>query len=85
MDSKFSTSSYSGRIAAEAFAHMQGMDVERVVVLGPCHRYYSSYTLNNILICSKCMLTTANEIETPLGNLGVDREAQAALNQKVDK
>lgn len=80
---KFSTYSYSGRIVAEAFAHMQGMDVERVVVLGPCHRYYSSYSSNRIFICSKCMLTTASEIETPLGNLAVDREAQAALNQKV--
>lgn len=36
-------SRYSGRIAAEAFAHMQGMDVERVVVLGPCHRYYTEF------------------------------------------
>lgn len=36
--------SYSGRIAAESFAHMQGMDVERVIVLGPCHRYYTRYS-----------------------------------------
>lgn len=64
---------------------MQGMDVERVVVLGPCHRYYSSYSSNMIFIYSKCMLTTASEIETPLGNLAVDREAQAALNQKVNE
>ncbi len=34
---------YSGRIAAESFAHMQGMDVERVIVMGPCHRYYTRY------------------------------------------
>lgn len=34
---------YSGRIAAESFAHMQGMDVERVFVLGPCHRLYAPY------------------------------------------
>lgn len=38
---------YSGRIAAESFAHMQGMDVERVIVLGPCHRLYTSYSLTS--------------------------------------
>lgn len=35
---------YSGRIAAESFAHMQGMNVNRVIVLGPCHRYYTTYS-----------------------------------------
>ena len=29
------------------------------------------------------MLTTASEIETPLGNLTVDNEAQKELNKKV--
>ena len=29
------------------------------------------------------MLTTASEIETPLGNLPVDTEAQKELNKKV--
>ena len=29
------------------------------------------------------MLTTASEIETPLGNLTVDVEAQKELNEKV--
>lgn len=33
--------SYSGRIAAESFAQLQNQSVDRVFVLGPCHRYYS--------------------------------------------
>lgn len=64
---------YSGRIAAESFAHMRGMDVERVVVLGPCHRYYTS----------QCMLTKATQIQTPAGVLDVDVEAQEELNKNV--
>ncbi|OAO16381.1 hypothetical protein AV274_1912 [Blastocystis sp. ATCC 50177/Nand II] len=62
---------YSGRIAAEAFAHMRGMDVERVIVLGPCHRYYTT----------KCMLTQATQLQTPAGVFEVDTEAQANLNK----
>ncbi|KAK8832966.1 hypothetical protein WA577_003944, partial [Blastocystis sp. JDR] len=62
---------YSGRIAAEAFAHMRGMDVERVIVLGPCHRYYTT----------KCMLTQATQLQTPVGVFEVDTEAQANLNK----
>lgn len=64
---------YSGRIAAESFAHMRGMDVERVVVLGPCHRYYTS----------QCMLTKVTQIQTPAGVLDVDVEAQEELNKNV--
>ena len=67
------TRSYSGRIAAEAFAHMRGMDVERVIVLGPCHRYYTT----------KCMLTQATQLQTPAGIFEVDTEAQDALNKEV--
>ncbi|KNB43727.1 hypothetical protein JH06_2478 [Blastocystis sp. subtype 4] len=62
---------YSGRIAAESFAHMQGMDVERVIVMGPCHRYYTR----------DCMLTQATQLETPGGVLDVDMEAQKDLNE----
>lgn len=69
----FFTCRYSGRIAAEAFAHMRGMDVERVIVLGPCHRYYTT----------KCMLTQATQLQTPAGVFEVDTEAQANLNKDV--
>ena len=68
------TCRYSGRIAAEAFAHMRGMDVERVIVLGPCHRYYTT----------KCMLTQAVQVQTPAGVFDVDVEAQEALNKDVE-
>jgi len=75
--------SYSGRIAAESFAHMQGMDVDRVIVLGPCHRYYSEYLQVLQVTHSKCMLTTAKKVETPLGELEVDVAAQEELNKDV--
>lgn len=67
------TCRYSGRIAAESFAHMRDMDVERVIVLGPCHRYYTT----------QCMLTKATQIQTPAGVLDVDVEAQEELNKNV--
>ena len=62
---------YSGRIAAESFAQMQGQTVDRVIVLGPCHRYYTE----------KCMLTKAHTVETPLGELEVDLDAVNKLNE----
>ena len=76
--------SYSGRIAAESFAHMQGMEVDRVIVLGPCHRYYTRFLCRNQLIRSYCMLTGASKLETPCGTLDVDVDAQKKLNESVD-
>ena len=74
---------YSGRIAAESFAHLQGMDVERVIVMGPCHRYYSRYDSGRRVTHRDCMLTQATQLETPGGLLDVDVEAQKALNEEV--
>lgn len=74
---------YSGRIAAESFAHMQGMDVDRVIVMGPCHRYYTRYSWKSWIIYRDCMLTQATQLETPGGTLDVDLEAQKTLNETV--
>ena len=53
----FSFFRYSGRIAAESFAHLQNQSVERVFVLGPCHRYYSQWEfLFQSRVESACLL-----------------------------
>ena len=63
---------------------MQGMDVDRVIVLGPCHRYYTRYLRHGRVICSYCLLTGATKLETPCGVLDVAVEAQKKLNESVD-
>ena len=69
----FFTRRYSGRIAAEAFAHMRGMDVEFLFFFWACNVFYTT----------KCMLTQATQLETPVGVFEVDTEAQANLNKDV--
>lgn len=58
---------YSGPIAASAFAQLQGVRnrVERVVLLGPCHRV----PLRGLAT------TSADYFETPLGKIKIDRAA----------
>lgn len=58
---------FSGPVAASAFAQLKNIRhiVKRVIVLGPCHRV----PLNGLATSS------ADYFETPLGSIGIDREA----------
>lgn len=62
---------YSGQVAAHAFACLQGLQPELVVVISPLHSmHYAS------------LLTTAHDAyETPLGVVAVDRTAVDNVNR----
>mgnify|MGYP001817881870 CR=1 FL=1 len=63
---------YSGPVAASAFAQLQGINqqIERVILLGPCHRV----PLRGLAT------TSADYFETPLGRIEIDRDA---INQII--
>ncbi|KAK8803579.1 hypothetical protein WA158_001273 [Blastocystis sp. Blastoise] len=56
---------YSAPVASKGFSTILGKHYDRVIVLGPCHRYYTD----------SCLLTQATELECPLGNIKVDVDA----------
>ncbi len=58
---------YSGPVAASAFAQLQNISqqIERVILLGPCHRV----PLRGLAT------TSADYFETPLGRIKIDRDA----------
>ena len=58
---------YSGPVAASAYAQLQGIKerIERVILLGPCHR----------VPLQGLATTSADYFETPLGRVKIDREA----------
>ncbi|WP_280154861.1 AmmeMemoRadiSam system protein B [Piscinibacter sp. XHJ-5] len=60
---------YSGPVAAHAYARLTGSRIERVVLLGPAHRV----PLRGLAA------PTAEEFETPLGRVVIDRAAMAQL------
>jgi AmmeMemoRadiSam system protein B len=62
---------YSGPIAGSAYAALstRGKDIERVVVVGPSHR----------VAFDGIAASSAGAFDTPLGPIGVDREAVALL------
>ncbi len=62
---------YSGPVAASAFARLAPLKgrIERVVLLGPCHR----------VAVSGAALCSADAFETPLGAIPVDHTLDAAL------
>lgn len=60
---------FSGAVAASGFRRVQGMAAERVVVLAPAHRSAGA----------GLMLTDAAAFATPLGEVAVDREANARI------
>ena len=64
---------YSGAVAASAYAHLSRYrDVyTRVVLLGPCHR----------VPVAGMALSAADAFRTPLGDVPVDRESVAALEE----
>lgn len=55
---------YSGPIAASAYALLAGLDIRRVVLLGPTHRAY----------IHGLALPDADAFATPLGTIELDRE-----------
>jgi AmmeMemoRadiSam system protein B len=64
---------YSGPVAADAYRLLRGMDVERVVIVGPMHRPYNDL-----------ILTTSHDAYwTPLGEVLVDRELLDALAERI--
>lgn len=58
---------YSGPVAASAYAQLHGIKerIERVILLGPCHR----------VPLQGLATTSADYFETPLGRVKIDREA----------
>ncbi len=58
---------YSGPVAASAYAQLEGIRhrIERVILLGPCHR----------VPLQGLATTSADYFETPLGRVSIDREA----------
>ncbi|CAM9131508.1 unnamed protein product [Phaeothamnion confervicola] len=61
--------SYSGHTAAFAYRHMNPDTTRRVFVLGPSHHVY----------IAGCALSTAEKLETPVGDLICDKKVSAAL------
>lgn len=64
---------YSGPIAASAYVCLKdvALDIQRVVLIGPCHRV----PLRGLA------LSSADAFETPLGIVSVDTQAIAALRE----
>ncbi len=60
---------YSGAVAASAFRQVAGREVDRVVLLGPSHYAYFA----------GAAVPLAGAWRTPLGEVGIDVEAVAAL------
>lgn len=64
---------YSGRTAGHAFRAAQGLQRDLVVVVSPFHNFHSS-----------SLLTTAHSAyQTPLGEIPVDAEALAELDENL--
>ncbi|MDT8447078.1 MAG: AmmeMemoRadiSam system protein B [bacterium] len=62
---------YSGQVAASAFKEVSGTSFERVLLLGPSHRYYfegAAATLDRVW-------------ETPLGQVSISRPGYWALSE----
>jgi AmmeMemoRadiSam system protein B len=64
---------YSGAIAASAYARLKshGNQIQRVVIVGPCHR----------VAFRGVALSSADVFSTPLGSIPVDLEAVKAISQ----
>ena len=61
---------YSGPVAGHAYAVVQGLSPEMVVVISPMHQFYQ-----------QPLLTSAHEAyQTPLGPIPIDQEATSALD-----
>ncbi|KAI9032304.1 cell motility mediator [Hyaloraphidium curvatum] len=61
--------SYSGPTAAWAYRAIDPTSISRVFVLGPSHHFY----------LDGCAVSACTELETPLGNLQVDRQVTDEL------
>lgn len=64
---------YSGPVAGHAFAALKGLQPDLIAVISPMHHPYA-----------QPILTTAHDAYmTPLGSIGVDRQAIDALNETL--
>uniref|UniRef100_A0A7S3VPY7 Protein MEMO1 n=1 Tax=Dunaliella tertiolecta TaxID=3047 RepID=A0A7S3VPY7_DUNTE len=63
--------SYSGHVMAYAYKHIDPSKVSRVFLLGPSHKLYTR----------KCMLSSTQAYETPLGSMQIDQEVYSQLMQ----
>jgi MEMO1 family protein len=64
---------YSGQVAANAYAQLQGKAFSRAVVVSPVHRVYPG----------RFAITDKSYYETPLGLVAVDTELVRALGQGI--
>lgn len=67
--------SYSGKAAAYAYAAVDPRRFSRVFILGPSHHVY---------LADRCAVSDATTLETPLGDLPVDREVADGLLEHSD-
>ncbi|KAF5832860.1 MEMO1 family [Dunaliella salina] len=63
--------SYSGHVMAYAYKHIDPSNVSRVFLLGPSHKLYTR----------KCLLSSTQSYETPLGSMQIDQEVCSQLLQ----
>lgn len=68
--------SYSGSTAAFAYSAIDPSRICRVIVLGPSHHVY---------LKDRCAVSTADVLETPLGDLPVDKEVAQGLLELSDR
>lgn len=68
---------YSGAVAAHAYRQLQGMDVRRVVLLGPLHRPVWGSPLGAYNVPSEAAF------RTPLGDVPIDHPFLASLSADV--
>jgi AmmeMemoRadiSam system protein B len=63
---------YSGAVAASAFAELRGRQFDRVILLGPSHHFGFP---------GAAVPDAATALQTPLGDVPIDRAAIAALGE----
>lgn len=68
--------SYSGSTAAHAYAAVNPRRFTRVIVLGPSH---------HVFLKDRCAVSQAHALETPLGELPVDRDVVEGLLELGDR
>lgn len=68
--------SYSGSTAAYAYASIEPQRFSRVIVLGPSHHVY---------LRDRCAVSDTHKLETPLGELTVDRQVVDGLLEESDR
>ncbi len=68
---------YSGPVAAHAYAQVRGMDIRRVVLLGPLHRLIRGSRLGAFMVPEEAAY------RTPLGDVALDQAFLSELGGRV--